>query len=479
MKGKIALLLILSFAIVSLSFPLRSNEKNSENSIAVYPLGCIPVKLNENVSVGSKPILSTSPLPSSWDWRNYLGQDWTTPVKNQGNCGSCWDFAAMGALEAIIKIREGCASFNPDLSEQYLLSCPPDSGGCGGWNAYNAYKYIFMHGGALLEDCFPYKANDDIPCSEKCSDWKEKLIPIIGYGYVPNPGRDYMKRVLVESGPFVVDMAVYNDFFSYNGGVYEHPGDEPPSHINHQVVLVGYDDAQQCWICKNSWGKYWGENGFFRIKYGDCQIEYAMIYVNYDASAYNWPPVANAGGPYFGHAGDEITFNGNESVDPDGDELSYIWQFGDGSVGYGSIVKHAYLKEGIYTVNLTIVDVKNQSDSDHAIVYIDDTSPDIQIIKPKEGCIYFFDNEYAWILGRIFHKPIAIGGLTIFAQAKDNIAIDRVEFYIDDKLAFVDKSTPYLYYWENATNGEHIIKVIAYDKLGNKNEESINVLRFG
>jgi len=445
-----------------------------------YSLGCIPIEMKENVSIGIKPFLSNAPLPSSWDWRNYMGQDWTTPVKNQGNCGSCWDFAAMGALEAVIKIRERCASFNPDLSEQYLLSCPPDSGGCSGWDAYYAYEYIYEHGGALLEDCFPYRANDEIPCSEKCSDWREKLVPITGYGYVPNPGRDYMKRMLVENGPFVVDMTVYDDFYSYNGGVYEHPGNEPTSHINHQVVLVGYDDAKQCWICKNSWGKYWGENGFFRIKYGDCQIEYVMIYVNYDASRYNWPPVAEAGGPYSGRVDEEITFDGSKSIDPDNDVLSYQWDFGDGRIGYGSVAKHAYSKEGIYTVSLTVTDSKNQSDVDRAIVYVDDTPPDIQITKPKEGCIYFFDEERSWILGRIFHKPIIIGGITIFATVSDNIGIDRVEFYIDGELVGVDETLPYSYYWETAnTNGGHEIKIKAYDKIRNYNEESIDVNRIG
>ena len=77
-------------------------------------------------------------FPPSWDWRNaeHNGKvgDWCTPVRNQGSCGSCWAFSAIGALEAIINIREGSPYLDIDLSEQQLLSCPPDSGGCDGWS---------------------------------------------------------------------------------------------------------------------------------------------------------------------------------------------------------------------------------------------------------------------------------------------------------------------------------------------------------
>ena len=472
-----AIIIILSVSIAQPSFSIFQ-KSDSIKTASGYALGCIPVKLTENISIGEKPKISNFLLPPSWDWRNYNGKNWVTPVKNQGNCGSCWDFAAMGALESVIKIEEGCADFNPDLSEQYLLSCPPDSGGCNGWDAYLAYKYIYQHGGALLESCFPYKADDKIPCSNKCQDWRENLVPISGYGYILHPSRDYMKEFLIENGPFVVDMTVYNDFFSYHGGVYEHPGNEPPSHINHQVVLVGYNDSQQCWICKNSWGRYWGENGFFRIKYGDCQIEYVMIYAKYNPNNFNWPPVANAGGIYKGHENEEITFNGSKSFDPDGDNISYEWNFGDGSVGYGMIVKHAYAKDGIYTVTLTVIDSKGHSNTDRALVYIDDTPPIVKFNIPRNGYIYLFNREYRNPLWFLFNKPIVIGPLSIYVYAKDDSLMEKVQFYIDGKMVAEEKSPPYLFQWENAATGKHEIKAIAYDVVGNTNSTNITVIRF-
>jgi hypothetical protein len=85
-----------------------------------------------------------------------------------------------------------------------------------------------------------------------------------------------MKKNLVENGPQITGMAVYQDFFSYSGGIYEHVSGGLAGY--HCVAVVGYDDQDECWICKNSWGTGWGEpysgeRGWFRIKYGQCGME--------------------------------------------------------------------------------------------------------------------------------------------------------------------------------------------------------------
>jgi hypothetical protein len=80
--------------------------------------------------------------PEEFNWKNIDGKDWTTPAKNQGHCGSCWLFSAMGALESVINIREGCAELDPDLSEQYVLSCLPAAGSCNGGNTTKCVFYF-------------------------------------------------------------------------------------------------------------------------------------------------------------------------------------------------------------------------------------------------------------------------------------------------------------------------------------------------
>jgi hypothetical protein len=89
------------------------------------------------------------------------------------------------------------------------------------------------------------------------------------------------KNVLAAKGPMVAGMAVFNDFFSYRTGVYRHTTGALAGY--HAVSVVGYDDTQQCWICKNSWGPGWGDSGWFRIGYGECGMDTQFAF--YDADA--------------------------------------------------------------------------------------------------------------------------------------------------------------------------------------------------
>ena len=338
-------------------------------------------------------------LPPEWDWRNAtynnVTGDWTTPVKNQGHCGSCWDFAAHGALEAVINIEYGNPDLDYDLSEQYILSCA-NLGGCRGSNAYWAYRYMYQNGGALLEDCFPYQADDTIPCSEKCSNWEELLIPIAGYGYWYRPSREFIKSKLIEYGPLCTCMAVYSDFGSYRGGIYEHPGEEPTSDINHQVVLVGYKDDPSlpsggCWICKNSWGTSWGENGFFKIAYGDCQIEYEIVYVKFNKLKPNTPTKPE--GPTNVKKGKEYLYT-TYSIDSQNEMIQYCFDWGDGIKtwtewkypGEKVYVTHIWQEEGTFDVK---VKARNRKEIDSSW-----SQPLTVNVSENKQSFQFFINKY-------------------------------------------------------------------------------------
>lgn len=222
-------------------------------------------------------VLSTSySYPFAVDWRNYGGQNWTTPIRQQGGCSSCAAFATVGAIEARLEIAAGNSALNPDLSEAQLFYC-----GCGsccgdGMLANQAMDYA-RDTGLADEGCFPYTARNQ-DC-RLCQDWPSRVSRI--HEWVGFTGVSNMKQALADGGPFQATMLVYGDFFEYAGGVYTHTYGSLEG--AHAVTIVGYDDKGGYWIAKNSWGTGWGENGWFRIAYGQCSIDsYAYVPIIFD-----------------------------------------------------------------------------------------------------------------------------------------------------------------------------------------------------
>ncbi|MGZ6207716.1 MAG: C1 family peptidase [Syntrophales bacterium] len=206
-------------------------------------------------------------VPASFDWRNVDGNgtSYVTPVRNQGGCGSCWDFAATAGLESYTLITQRAPNTNLDLSEQILLSCY-NTNGCNGGSPSGASSYI-QTTGLPLETCFQYTAEDaaeGILCSQSCANWQASTYKILNYGGV-SATVSAIKDALVNYGPLVTTFSVYGDFFSYNGGIYSYTTGAYQG--GHAVLIVGYDDVNNCFIVKNSWGTGWGEAGFFRIDY--------------------------------------------------------------------------------------------------------------------------------------------------------------------------------------------------------------------
>ncbi len=204
-------------------------------------------------------------LPSAWDWRIYGG---VTPVQNQGNCGSCWAFAAMGGFESLVLIKSGKAF---DFSEENLKECNYWGYGCAGGNAFVAANHLTT-AGTTEEACDPYHAYDTNNCNTVCPKIKQAT----GWKVLPNDINS-IKNAIYYVGPVYTSMyASFPGFSGYNGtSVLYYTGSESP---NHAVVIVGWDDARVhpggsgAWICKNSWGTSWGENGYFYIAFGSARI---------------------------------------------------------------------------------------------------------------------------------------------------------------------------------------------------------------
>ncbi|MFC1852493.1 C1 family peptidase [candidate division CSSED10-310 bacterium] len=214
-------------------------------------------------------------------WQNHDGKNWMTAVKNQGNCGSCGAFATLGSLEALIKIAYNAPSMTVNLSEQHLFSC--GGGSCSeGWYLQEAFNYC-KNSGVPDEACLPYTQRDN-NCGNTCSDWQARAVKIADWHWVTSGQANINKiKNALKQGPVPTRMEIYTDFYSYKSGVYEHTygGYEG----GHFVVIVGWDDSKNCWICKNSWGTTWGESGYFRIKRGQVTIGMLVGAMNYSARA--------------------------------------------------------------------------------------------------------------------------------------------------------------------------------------------------
>jgi len=294
--------------------------------------------------------------PASFDWRNYDSSNWLTPVKNQGGCGSCWAFSAVGVAEAAHNIGTDDPTLDLDLSEQYLVSDCHNLWGyqtcCGGWKDI-ALDYISAVGipdescmsyvdgascscgsGTCDSNCTYRTPGDcsDRTCSDRCGDWSSRLVNITSTGYVgTNPTT--IKQALVDNGPLAVSVGIGSSYGGYwDGDIYRCTSD---TGTNHAVAVVGYDDSGGYWWVRNSWGPGWNGNGYYKVGYGECYIE---RYV------------------YYALAVPEMDLEGNGQSIPDGDTSPSLTDHTDfGSVNViGSTVTRTFTIENSGTANLNL-----------------------------------------------------------------------------------------------------------------------------
>ncbi|KAG7346327.1 papain family cysteine protease [Nitzschia inconspicua] len=256
-----------------------------------------------------------SDLPETFHWDNVLtkerngddkGRSYLTRLLNQHipqYCGSCWAHAAISTLQDRIKIfRQGAEEIN--LSIQYILNCGRSAGSCHGGSILKTYQFIKEESGFIpFETCQPYLAcsfdsdegfcpHVDTSCTpfntcRTCDTFEENggtcreidIMPnatVAEYGVYDRDDFEHLedfihavKAEIFARGPIG---AVLNGhgLANYTGGIYDDP--TQPTNHTHAVSISGWgtdpQSGKEYWIVRNSWGAYWGELGFFRIRMG-------------------------------------------------------------------------------------------------------------------------------------------------------------------------------------------------------------------
>ena len=221
--------------------------------------------------------------PDAFDWRE---KGYVSPVKDQGSCGSCWAFSTVANLEGQYYKGKGKMV---TLSEQMLVDCDTYDSACNGGLMENTFTWLKENGGIMTDADYPY-AGYKQTCKSDPSKYVD--MTITGYKKLGSSSstwdpvdEDEIKEFLYETGPLAVALNA-NPLQTYTGGILDKTSSQCPiSGMNHAVTMVGYgsESGKDYWIIKNSWGKSWGEDGYFRIRRGtgccgiNCYITTGLV----------------------------------------------------------------------------------------------------------------------------------------------------------------------------------------------------------
>lgn len=204
--------------------------------------------------------------PSSWNW---IDQGVTTPVKDQGQCGSCWAFSSTEAVETAYAIKSGKLLV---LSPQQLVDCSKTNSGCNGGLQNRAFKYLEKTP-QCTESSYPYTAKDGT-----CHDCTGVVPKLVSYVSVKADETEMASALLVTSLAVAIE-ADQKQFQAYTSGVLDF---DCGTNLDHAVNIegMGTEDGKDYWLVRNSWSADWGDKGYIKMARGKnlCGIKESVVY---------------------------------------------------------------------------------------------------------------------------------------------------------------------------------------------------------
>jgi len=252
--------------------PFEAHENPLANLTVEEVFGLLGSKIgesNENTHYKSPEI--NADIPAAYDSRS---TGCVHAIRDQGQCGSCWAFAGTEALSDRFCIASG-GKVDVVLSPEYMISCDNGNMGCQGGYLNKAWDFLESTG-AVEDSCYTYTAVEGECPAKSCPSGGDFHLYKCKKGSIVNAkNAKQIQSAILQGGPMETGFQVYKDFFSYKTGIYKKTSPFWDYAGGHAVKIVGWgnEGGVNYWICANSWSEKWGENGFFRIAFGQVGID--------------------------------------------------------------------------------------------------------------------------------------------------------------------------------------------------------------